>query len=307
MEIWGDFSLRLSQVVLFWTSSYVSFQHTHAQFLSGIYLAMELLGYNVWEYLALISPVQFSRSVVSDSVTRGLQAWRASLSFTNSWSLPKLMSIESVMLPDHSSSVIPFSSCLQSFPASGSLSVSLFFASGGQSIEVSASAWVLAVNTQDWSPLGRTGWISLQSKRISRVFSNTTVQKHQFFGAQLALIDNAKLLKLCLFLNIIKMVLYSMLLCVWLLFFQCNVCEIHPGCCLQEKLSFLFPRFAIVCLSQCSSPSLCVCVQPPPEGGCPQALCSADSGASSLTHVCRWAAVLSAPSLRPAVRVLGYL
>ena len=81
------------------------------------------------------------------------------------------------------SSVIPFSSCLQSFPASGSFPVSRLFASGGQSIGASASTSVLPMNTQDWS-LGWTGWISLQSKGLSRVFSNTTVQKHQFFGTQ---------------------------------------------------------------------------------------------------------------------------
>ena len=88
--------------------------------------------------------------------------------------------------PTISSSVIPFSSCPQSFPASGSFQMSQLFASGGQSIGVSASTSVLPINTQDWS-LGWTGWISLQSKRLSRVFSNTTVQKHQFFGAQLSL------------------------------------------------------------------------------------------------------------------------
>ena len=81
--------------------------------------------------------------------------------------------------PIISSSVIPFSSRLQSFPASGSFPMSQFFASGGQSIGVSASASVLPMNTQDWSPLGWTGWISLQSKGLSRVFCNTTVQKHQ--------------------------------------------------------------------------------------------------------------------------------
>ena len=85
-----------------------------------------------------------------------------------------------------SSSVVPFSS-LQSFPASGSFQMSQFFASSGQSTGVSASASVLPVNIQDWFPLGWTGWISLQSKGLSRVFSNTTVQKHQFFGAQLCL------------------------------------------------------------------------------------------------------------------------
>ena len=89
--------------------------------------------------------------------------------------------------PAISSSVVPFSSHLQSFPASESLQMSQLFASGGQSIGVSASASVLPMNTQDWFPLGWTGWISLQSKGLSRVFSNTTVQKHQFFGTQLSL------------------------------------------------------------------------------------------------------------------------
>jgi len=87
--------------------------------------------------------------------------------------------------PTISSSVTPFSSCLQSFPASGSFPLSQFFTSGGQSTGVSAS--VLPMNIQDWFPLGWTGWISLQSKGLSRVFSNTTVQKHQFFGTQLSL------------------------------------------------------------------------------------------------------------------------
>ena len=87
--------------------------------------------------------------------------------------------------PTVSSSVVPFSSCLQSFPASGSFQMSQLFASGGQSIGVPDSTSVLPMNTQDWSPLGWTGWISLQSKGLSRVFFNTTVQKHQFFGTQL--------------------------------------------------------------------------------------------------------------------------
>ena len=89
--------------------------------------------------------------------------------------------------PTISSSVVPFSSCLQSFPASRSFQMSQFFASDDQSIGVSASSSVLPMNTQDWSPLGCTGWISLQSKGLSRVFSNTTVQKHQFFSTQLSL------------------------------------------------------------------------------------------------------------------------
>ena len=88
--------------------------------------------------------------------------------------------------PTISSSVIPFSR-LQSFPASGSFQMSQPFSSGGQSIGVSASASILPMNTQDWSSLGWTGWVSLQSKGLSRVFSNTTVQKHQSFSAQLSL------------------------------------------------------------------------------------------------------------------------
>ena len=84
--------------------------------------------------------------------------------------------------PTISSSVIPFSSCLQSFPASGSFLVSQFFVSGGQSFRVSASASDLPMNTQNWFPLRWTGWISLQSKGLSKVISNSTVQKHQFFG-----------------------------------------------------------------------------------------------------------------------------
>ena len=86
--------------------------------------------------------------------------------------------------PTISSSVIPFSSCLQSFPASGSLPMSQFFVSGGQNIGVSASASVLPMNIQNWFPLGWTGWISLQSNGLSRVFSNTTVQKHQQLNTQ---------------------------------------------------------------------------------------------------------------------------
>ena len=85
-----------------------------------------------------------------------------------------------------SSCVVPFSSCLQSFPASGYFPMSQLFTTGGQSIGVSASASVLPMNTQDWSTLGWTDWISLQSKGLSSVFSNNTVQKHQFFGAQLS-------------------------------------------------------------------------------------------------------------------------
>ena len=130
-----------------------------------------------------ISSVQ-SLSHVRLYATLWTSAPQASLSITNSRSLLKLMSIDQWGHPTISSSVIPFSSYPQSFPASGSFQISQLFTSGGQSIRVSASASVLPVNTQDWSPLGWTAWISLQSKELSRVFSNTTVQKHQLFSAQ---------------------------------------------------------------------------------------------------------------------------
>ena len=136
-------------------------------------------GRNIW-----ISSVQLL-SHVWLFVTSWTTACQASLSITNSRSLLKLMPIESVMPSNLSSSVVPFSSCPQSLPASGSFPMSQLFAWGGQSIGVSALASVLPMNTQDWSPLVWTGWISLQSQGLSRVFSNTTVPKHQFFGAQL--------------------------------------------------------------------------------------------------------------------------
>ena len=136
----------------------------------------------------VISSVQ-SLSHVRLFATPWTAARQDFLSITNSQSPPKPMSIESVMVghPTISSSVVPFSSCPQSFPASGSFQMSQFFPSGGQSIGVSASTSVPPMNTQDWSLLRWTGWISLQSKGLSRVFSDTTVQRHQFFGAQLSL------------------------------------------------------------------------------------------------------------------------
>ena len=120
----------------------------------------------------------------------GTAAHQASLYITNSRSLLKLMTMESVMPSSHlilCRSDVSFSSCLPSFPASGLFPMSQFFTSGGQSIRVSPSASVLPMNIQNWFPLGWTGWISSQSKGLSRVFSNTTVQKHQFCGTQLSL------------------------------------------------------------------------------------------------------------------------
>ena len=140
----------------------------------------------------LPSSIQFSRSVVSDSLrpcasqharppcpspTPGVYSNSCPLS---QWCYPAI-----------SSSVIPFSFCPQSLPASGSFPMIQLFTWGGLSIGVSSSASILPVNTQDWSPLGCTGWISLQSKGLSRVFSNTTVQKYQFFGILLSSQSNS--------------------------------------------------------------------------------------------------------------------
>ena len=130
-----------------------------------------------------ILSVQFSRSVVSNSLRPPEpQHARPPYPSPTPGVHPDSRPSSQWCHPTISSSVIPLSSHLQSFPASGSFQISQLFTSGGQSIGVSASTSVLPINTQDWSPLGWTGWISLQSKGISRVFSNTTVQKHQFFG-----------------------------------------------------------------------------------------------------------------------------
>ena len=138
-----------------------------------------------------ISPtVQVSHSVVSDSLQpHEPQHTRPPSSSPTPRVYPNSCPLCQWCHPTISSSVVPFTSCPQSFPASGSFPMSQLFASGGQSVGVSASASVLPVNIQDWFPLGWTGWISLQSKGLSRVFSNTTVQKCQFFGAQLTLIS----------------------------------------------------------------------------------------------------------------------
>ena len=132
--------------------------------------------------------VQFSCSVVSDSLQpHEWQHARPPCSSPTPRACSNSCPLSGWCPLTISSSVIPFSSCPQSFPASGSFPMSQLFASGGQSTEVSASTSVLRMNTRDQSPLGWTGWISLQSKGLSRVFFNTTVQKHQFFGAQLSL------------------------------------------------------------------------------------------------------------------------
>jgi len=134
-----------------------------------------------------------SLSHVQLFVTPWTAACQASLSITNSRSplKPMSMPIGWRCHPTISSSVVPFSSCPQSLPASGFFPVSQLFAWGGQSTGISASTSILPMKTQDWSPLEWTDWISLQSKGLSRVFSNTTVQKHQCFGAQLSSQSNS--------------------------------------------------------------------------------------------------------------------
>ena len=160
-------------------------------YISHIYLKLKLI-WNWFFHRLQFSSVQFSRSVVSDSLwphesqharppcpspTPGVHSNSCPLS---RWCHPAILF-----------SVVPFSSRPQSLPASGSFPMSQLFAWCGQSIGVSASASGLPMNIQDWSPLGRTGWISLQSKGLSRVFFNTTVQKHQFFSAQLSSQSNS--------------------------------------------------------------------------------------------------------------------
>ena len=149
----------------------------------------------VWRLCYSVKNTCYKRSVQSVQllscvrffVTPWTAKRQASLSITNSWSSPKPTSIELVMTSNHLILCCPLSSCLLPSPTSGSFQMSQPFTSGGQSIGVSASTSVFPLKAQGWSPSEWTGWISLQSKGLSRVFSNTTVQRHQFFGAQLSL------------------------------------------------------------------------------------------------------------------------
>ena len=140
--------------------------------------------------ISIISSVQ-SLSQVQLFVTPWIAAHQASLSITNSQSSLRLTSIESVMPSSHLILCRPFSSCPQSLPASESFPMSQLFAWGGQSTGVSALASFPPKKSQGWSPSEWTGWISSQSKGLSRVFSNTTVQKHQFFSVQLSSQSNS--------------------------------------------------------------------------------------------------------------------
>jgi len=143
-------------------------------------------------YSLMFSSVQFSRSVMSDSLwPHESQHARPPCPSPTPGLHPNSCTSSQWCHPAISSSVVPFSSCPQPLPASGSFPMSQLFASGGQSIGVSASASVLPVNTQDQSPLGWTGWISMHSKGLSRAFSSTTVQNHQFFCAQLSSQSNS--------------------------------------------------------------------------------------------------------------------
>ena len=152
---------------------------------------MKIMKYLAWGTMTL-SSVQFSRSVVSDSFwPHELQHARPPCPSPTPGVYPNAYPLSQRCHPAISSSVIPFSSCPQPLPASGSFPMTQLFPWGGQSIGVSALASVLPMNTQDWSPLGWTGWISLQSKGLSRVFSKTTVRKYQFFGIQLSSQSNS--------------------------------------------------------------------------------------------------------------------
>ena len=136
--------------------------------------------------------IQFSRSVVSDSLwPHWLQHTKLPCPSPTPGVHSNPCPLSRWCHPTISSSVVPFFSCLQSFPASESFPISQYFTSSGQSTWVSALASVLPMNIQDWFPLGWTGWISLQSKWLSRAFSNTTIQKHQFFSTQLCLWSNS--------------------------------------------------------------------------------------------------------------------
>ena len=173
-----------SVIPLFWLSWGMPCSITHLH--NSLFQAP---GLSLWP---ACHSVQFSCSVVSDSLwPHEPQHARPACPSPTPGVHPNPCPLSQQCHPTISFSVIPFSSCPQTFPALGSFPMSQLFPSGGQSIGVSASKSVLPMNTQDWSPLGWTGWISLQAKGLSRVFSNTTAQKHQFFGAQLSSQSNS--------------------------------------------------------------------------------------------------------------------
>ena len=181
--LWVYTSVKTYQILYFNYAYFIIYQ----LYLKKFYKLMFPTGWNLLWVIIRKSAVQFSHSVVSNSL------WPHRLQHARPPCLSPTPRVYSNSCPSSwwchptiSSSVVPFSSRLQSFPASGSFQMSQFFTSGGQSNGVSASASVLPMNIQDWFPLGWTNWISLQSKGPSRVFSNTTVQKHRAFGTQLS-------------------------------------------------------------------------------------------------------------------------
>ena len=184
-------NILLSESKEFFISDTIFFSSRWVLVISYINLNFKSLsnsGLQVWVAILHNWSVQFRPSVVSDSLRpHGLQHIRPPCPSPTPGVYSNSCSLSQWCHPTISSSVIPFSSSLQFFPASGSFPMSQIFASGGQSIGVSASASVLPMNIQDWFPLGLTGLISLQSKGLPRVFSNTTVQNHQFFDPQLYL------------------------------------------------------------------------------------------------------------------------
>ena len=146
-------------------------------------------------FKSMFGSIQFSHSVMSDFLrAHGMQHARPPCPSPTLGAYSNSCPSSWWYHPTISSSIVPFSSCLQSFRESGSFQMSQFFTLGSQSIGVPASASILPMNIQDWFPSGWTGWISLQSKGLSRVFSNITVQKHQFFSAQLSLWSNSHIL-----------------------------------------------------------------------------------------------------------------
>ena len=185
------------------TYSSLNFNHTlHSSFTLQLQMALLLalspsliqtLSFWLWIWTSMTlclghCSVQFSHSVMSDSLwPHGLQHTRPPCPLPTPGVYPNSCPFTRWGHPTRSSSVVPFFSHLQSFPVSRSFQMSQLFTSDGQGTGVSTSTSDLPMNTQDWSPLGWTSWISLQSKGLSRVFSNTTVQTHQFFGAQLSL------------------------------------------------------------------------------------------------------------------------
>ena len=219
--------------------------------LSGVPFIRSLISFTKAP-LSWPSPVQFSHSVVSNSLRPyGLQQARPPCPSPTPGVYSNSCPLSWWCHPTISSSVIPFSSCLQSLAVSGSFQMSQFFASSGQSIGVSALASVLPMNTQDWSHLEWTGWMSLQCKGLSRVFSNTTVQKHQFFSAQISSQSNSQSIhdhwSICL---LIILFYYALLLP-----FLLRMSALNLNAVFMSMLSVFFPRL----FSYFMSHSFCFC------------------------------------------------